>query len=87
MTNEKKLKIEFAPGCFDNFEGTQEELDKMVSDIREMFANKTPEELEAMSRPINIDELLDDETISDDEFEHILEALVNSDNAQKRKLQ
>lgn len=84
MTEEKKMKIEFAPGCFDSFEGTQEELDKMVAEIQDLFANKSREELEAMSRPVSVDELLEDESISDDEFENILEALVNSD---KRKLQ
>jgi hypothetical protein len=34
MTDEKKpLKIEFAPGCFDHFEGTQEELDELIAEI------------------------------------------------------
>ena len=28
---EKKLKIEFAPGCFDHFEGSQEELDDLIT--------------------------------------------------------
>lgn len=32
----KKPKITFMPGCFDNFEGTQEELDKLVEQIIEM---------------------------------------------------
>ncbi len=80
MTEEKKMKIEFAPGCFDNFEGTQEELDKMVADIQDLFANKSREEIEAMSRPISVDELLEDESISDDEFENILQALVGRDD-------
>lgn len=34
MTEDKKLKITFAPGCFDSFEGTQEELDQMMADIQ-----------------------------------------------------
>ncbi len=34
---DKKLKIEFAPGCFDSFEGTQEELDQMIKEITEMI--------------------------------------------------
>lgn len=80
MTEEKKMKIEFAPGCFDSFEGTQEELDKMVAEIQDLFANKSREELEAMSRPISVDELLEDESISDDEFENILQALVGRDD-------
>lgn len=33
------LKIEFAPGCFDSFEGTQEELDEMIAMIHQMFAS------------------------------------------------
>ena len=57
----KNLKIEFAPGCFDNFEGTQEELDALQAEILSMFANMTPEELEAQSRPIDWDNLDDEE--------------------------
>lgn len=33
----EKLKVEFAPGCFDGFEGTQEELDALVAEIQRMF--------------------------------------------------
>lgn len=39
-----KPKIVFAPGCFDKFEGTQEELDELVEEI---------------NRFINSDEFLD----------------------------
>jgi len=43
--SEKKLpngmKLVFAPGCFDNFEGTQEELDQLVKDIEQGFNNGT----------------------------------------------
>ncbi len=35
--NKDKLKVVFAPGCFDQFEGTQEELDSMMADIKDMF--------------------------------------------------
>ena len=39
--SEKKLpnglKLVFAPGCFDNFEGTQEELDALVKEIEQGF--------------------------------------------------
>ena len=38
---EKKLpngmKLVFAPGCFDNFEGTQEELDQLVNMLETKF--------------------------------------------------
>ena len=35
MTEPKKLKVTFAPGCFDKFEGTQEELDAFIKEIEE----------------------------------------------------
>lgn len=57
MTDENKpLKIEFAPGCFDNFDGTQEELDALVKEIQSMFENKTREEIEAESIPLTDEE-------------------------------
>ena len=31
-----KPKLVFAPGCFDNFDGTQEELDEMIAEIQAM---------------------------------------------------
>ena len=35
------LKVVFAPGCFDGFEGTQEELQELVAEIRQMAENGT----------------------------------------------
>jgi hypothetical protein len=32
----KKIEIVFAEGCFDDFDGTQEELDEMIAHIREL---------------------------------------------------
>lgn len=29
-----EIKVVFAPGCFDNFQGTQEELDSLVEEIK-----------------------------------------------------
>jgi len=34
--NPKDVKVVFAEGCFDNFEGTQEELDEFVAEINRM---------------------------------------------------
>jgi hypothetical protein len=31
-----RLRLEFAPGCFDSFEGTQEELDELIEEITRM---------------------------------------------------
>ena len=72
MTEEnKELKVVFAPGAFDSFEGTQEELDEMIAEVQAMFEGKTKEEIQSMSRPIDLQELAEDEDISDEEFERI----------------
>ena len=34
--NQPKMKIVFAPGCFDDFDGTQEELDELVAHLQEL---------------------------------------------------
>ena len=52
MTDEKEIKIEFAPGCFDSFEGTQEELNELMAEIQNMFANKSKQEIEFMGREL-----------------------------------
>jgi len=31
------MKIEFAEGCFDNFDGTQEELEELIAEIQRQF--------------------------------------------------
>jgi hypothetical protein len=35
MTEKRPLQVIFDPGCFDNFDGTQEELDEFVKQIQE----------------------------------------------------
>ncbi len=65
---EEKLKVVFQPGCFDDFEGTQEELDEFVKEIQEMFENMTPEELKAQSHEIQLEDLTE-------EFEDDAEAI------------
>ena len=55
MTDEKKITIEFAPGAFDSFDGTQEELDAFQKEVLEMFANLTPEEIQARSTTVDVD--------------------------------
>ena len=59
MTDEKKpLKLEFAPGCFDAFEGTQEELDELIAEIQRMFDSG---EMEANAVQLDLEELLEDD--------------------------
>jgi hypothetical protein len=58
--NERKLpngmKLVFAPGCFDHFDGTQEELDALVKEIEDSFANG-----EAFEQARAIEDLDEDE--------------------------
>jgi len=74
MTDPKKpMKVEFAPGALDHLDvEDQAELDAVMKEITEMFANMTPEELEAQSRPIDWDSLNDKERI-------ILEQAINNE--------
>jgi len=44
--------IEFAPGCFDGFEGTQAELDELVAEIQRIFSSG---EFAERSQPITED--------------------------------
>jgi len=50
MTENKKIQIEFAPGCFDNFEGSQEELDQLIAEI-----TRLAESGELQERSVSID--------------------------------
>lgn len=57
----KELEIVFAPGSFDNFEGTQEELNEFVAEITAMIRSG---EFAEKSRPVDIDNLSEEEAIS-----------------------
>jgi hypothetical protein len=52
----KPMQLEFAPGCFDEFDGTQEELDQLVAEIQRMF--KSGEFLDK-TRAVNEAEILE----------------------------
>jgi hypothetical protein len=41
MTKIYDLKKWFAPGCFDDFEGTQEELNELIADLKNMVTSGT----------------------------------------------
>lgn len=49
---ENKPEIVFAPGCFDHFEGTQEELDELIASIHKMVESG---KLFEMARPVDFD--------------------------------
>lgn len=65
MSNKDKgpLKVVFSPGCFDSLDMDQAELDALMAEIQEKFANMTPEQLASESIALNeedFDELPDD---------------------------
>lgn len=63
----KPMKIVFAPGCFDSFEGTQEELDQMIAEITRMAESG---ELLEKSQPLDLD-------FDPEELEAMIEADLN----------
>jgi hypothetical protein len=71
---EKKLpngmKLIFAPGAFDNFEGTQEELDALIKEIEQGFEDGTFFE---KATPVDFE----DGTWEEEDIEHITQTLSN----------
>lgn len=49
----EKMKIVFAPGCFDGFEGTQEELNELIDELTRMAENG---DLMNQARPVDVDD-------------------------------
>lgn len=47
----------FLPGCFDDFEGTQEELDDFVAEIKRIFESGEFEEMSVPIEDIDMDTL------------------------------
>ena len=64
------MELVFAPGCFDDFEGTQEELDELIKEITDKFASG--EALEE-ARALSPEELL--ETLTEEEIELLISEL------------
>ena len=69
----KEFKVVFAPGCFDTFEGTQEELDELMAEIGQQIRSG-----KLFEKAVPLDEL------DDEELRHIAE---NIGQADKRNLQ
>ena len=78
---DKEMKIEFAPGCFDHFEGSQEELDELVNQIKSIFEGKSIEEIQSMSVQLTEDDI---EEMSEEEQERLLASFMDD---KTRKLQ
>ena len=82
MSDKKKVHITFAPGAFDNFDGTQEELDALMAEIQRMAESG---ELEENSIPLDSDDIMD--TLTEEDREQVLQALANMTEGIRRKLQ
>lgn len=76
MTKEK-ITVTFAPGSFDSFDGTQEELDEMIAEITRMAESG---ELFDQSQTVDFDELME----LDPEY---AEKILNAENMATRILQ
>ena len=57
-----KIKIEFAPGAFDTFDGSQEELDTLMAEIKNMILDGS---LFEKARSVDIDELIESDDPDD----------------------
>lgn len=79
MSNKEPMKLEFAPGCFDTFDGTQEELDELIAEIEKMVASG---EFLENSEPIDF-ETLPEEVI--EQLIKVSEAMEIEDLEEERK--
>ena len=78
----QKVKITFAPGSFDEFDGTQEELDELVAEVTRLIRSG---EILEQSEMIDLDELLE----SADPDDHLLaqKLFANPEQTPPRNLQ
>jgi hypothetical protein len=53
-----KPQVKFLPGCFDHFEGTQEELDQIMAEILRMAESG---ELEHLGQAVDLESLTEQE--------------------------
>ena len=74
MTKKNPVKIEFAPGAFDQFEGTQEELDEFIAELHRMAESG---ELEEHSQSLDDDEAWQELT---EEEQAMISAAINRPN-------
>lgn len=80
--NNEPIKVVFAPGAFDTFEGTQEELEELQKEIMELFAGKTREEIAEIAVPMN--EL--DDNLPEEVLEQLNAYKAGVDNERTKKL-
>jgi len=87
MTNKEPMKVVFAPGCFDGFEGTQEELDSLVTEIQRMIdSGEFEENMIAVDEADVPPEVLEQIAAHVAEYETAEEAQAACEQARKKRL-
>jgi hypothetical protein len=79
MTEDKKLKVVFAPGCFDDLDGDQAELDELIAEINRLVESG---EIFEKAQPVDFD----DGTWDEEEIERVVNSMDLDDNSDKRTL-
>lgn len=77
---DKKIKVEFAPGCFDEFEGTQEELDEMIAEIQRMADTG---ELFEDAVHLSLDDL-QELAEEDEDYQVVIDKLIEPEDKKRR---
>lgn len=75
------MTVRFAPGCFDGFEGSQEELDEFVKEITEMFQNADMDELMDNGTVVDLGDI--EQLENNPEIAEALEHLININENQR----
>ena len=80
LEGDKKIRVEFAPGCFDEFEGTQEDLDNLMIEIQRMAETG---ELFEDAQHLSLDELIElaDE---DEDYQIVIDKLIEPEDKKRR---
>jgi len=81
--NKEPIKVVFAPGAFDTFEGTQEELEELQKEIMELFAGKTRDEIAAIAVPMSE---LEDDDLPEEVLDQLNAYKAGVDNERTKKL-
>lgn len=73
-------ELKFAPGAFDDFEGSQQELESFIAELTDMFVNGVPSDNVTM---VNMTEL---EEENPELYEKLMGSLVGTETERQRKL-
>lgn len=86
-TKKKKPELVFMPGCFDEFEGTQEELDQLVEEIKRMADSgefKDARKIVDFDEENDLNEMIED--LPEEEFDAFMDKLRDTAESRKRAL-